>query len=63
MANTAWIIVAVQISTDKTRPNEVINDFASYIMPEMVKTAPAAVKRINWIRVDEIHNKRGEVIS
>lgn len=63
MANKAWVIIAVQVRTDKKTCNGVIDDFASYIMPEMMKHAPPAVERINWIRVDEVRNEKGEVIS
>lgn len=61
--NTAWIIVAIQIGTDKTHPHRIEDDFASYIMPEMLKTAPPAVKRMNWVRCDTVRNEKGEVIS
>lgn len=63
MANEAWVLVAIKISTDKRKPRDVENDFASYIMPEMLKSAPAAVKRMDWIRCDTVRDSNGFVIN
>ena len=63
MTNSAWMIVAIRVQTDKKTRREVENDFASYIMPELEKKAPAAVKSIYWVRCESVHNEKGEIID
>ncbi len=62
MTNSAWMIVAIRIQTDKTTRREVENDFASYIMPELEKNAPAAVKSIYWVRCESVQDEKGEFL-
>lgn len=63
MTNSAWMIVAFRVQTDKTTRREVENDFASYILPELEKNVPAAVKSVYWVRSESVRNEKGEIID
>ena len=63
MANSAWMIVAMRVQTDKGTRREVEDDFASYILPELEKKAPAAVKSIYWVRCESVQNEKREIID
>lgn len=63
MTNSAWVIVALRVQTDKETRRKVENDFASYILPELEKTVPAAIKSIYWVRCDSVQNEKGEIID
>ena len=63
MANSAWMIVAMRVETDKGTRREVEDDFASYILPELEKKAPAAIKSIYWVRCESVQNEKREIID
>lgn len=62
MANKAYMIVEIEVSTDKRTKRQVEDDFASYIMPLMKRNAPMAVTNMKWVGCAEIHDERGEIV-
>ena len=63
MTNSAWMIVAMRVQTDKGTRCEVEDDFASYILPELEKKALAAIKSIYWVRCESVQNEKREIID
>ncbi len=62
MANTAFITIEIQVTTDKATAREVEQDFAYYILPGMLKSACPAIRKITWTACEEIHDERGEIV-
>ncbi len=64
MANTAWIIVEIEISTDRSTPLGVDKDFNLYIVPALEAGAGVhAVSRVRTLGCTEIHDERGKIIA